>query len=156
MLLLGKSNNHQFLGNNINFSTSPLPSPCTCTLGTGHSTDGCFHLWVGEKDRSILQRIIDNSRQIICYCTEECECFLLLSWVQNVTVTHTWGEESRKIKAQVTASLRAAACDGPCPEGERWATRGTASPTPELSFWTDILVCNTSDMMLQDNGDKQY
>lgn len=30
------------------------------------------------------------------------------------------------------------------------------SPAPELSFWTDILVCNTSDMMLQDNGDKQY
>lgn len=127
---LGNPNNHQFLGNNTNFSTSPFPSPCTCTLGTGRSTDGCFHLWVGEKDGSILQRIIDNSRQILCYCTEECECFLLFSWVQNVAVTQTGGEESRKIKVQVTAPLRAVACDGPWPEGERWGIRGTAFPCP--------------------------
>lgn len=34
----GNANKHQFVGNNINFSTSPSPSPCTCTLGTGCST----------------------------------------------------------------------------------------------------------------------
>lgn len=47
----GNANHYQLVGNNINFSTSPCPSPCTCSLGTGHCPGAGLHLWVEKKDQ---------------------------------------------------------------------------------------------------------
>lgn len=116
----------------------------------------CMFPPVGWRKRQIiLQSILGESRQMIFYCTEESDCFLLFPRVPNIKVTQTWGEENRKVQEQVTAPLRAAWLWGTMSRRRATGNLSNCIPSPQHSHSGQTLACNTSDMMWQDNGDKQ-
>lgn len=113
------------------FSTSPFPSPCTCTLGTGHSPGVCLHLWV-EKiqiNSSEYMRLIKAGYVSLYRGMWLLPAFLLSAGGCGDSDTRRRKQEGARAGSSIPWSC---SLPGPCPGGEQWEP---GQSQPSISSW---------------------